>query len=101
MCCLTVFSWRLSLRPTSLLRGERIEILGARIAITYSDGFKEVANGALKLMDPAGRIVIRRPITAEDWRRLRSLARLFAGSLAAGLLIGSGIAPWSTRERIN
>jgi hypothetical protein len=55
--------------------GERIEIRGDRIAVTYSDGFKEeIANGALKLMDPAGRTVIRRPITAEDWRRLRSLA---------------------------
>lgn len=57
--------------------GERIEIYGDRITITYSDGYKEeVANGALKLMDPAGRTVIRRPLTAEDWRRLRSLAGL-------------------------
>src|SRR5262245_45819948 len=55
--------------------GERIEIRGDRIAVIYSDGFKEeIANGALKLMDPAGRTVIRRPITADDWRRLRSLA---------------------------
>jgi hypothetical protein len=55
--------------------GERIEIRGDRIAVSYSDGFKEeIANGALKLMDPAGRTVIRRPITADDWRRLRSLA---------------------------
>jgi hypothetical protein len=55
--------------------GERIEIRGDRIAVSYSDGFKEeIANGALKLMDPAGRTVIRRPITAGDWRRLRSLA---------------------------
>jgi hypothetical protein len=55
--------------------GERIEIRGDRIAVVYSDGFKEeIANGALKLMDPAGRTVIRRPITADDWLRLRSLA---------------------------
>ena len=53
--------------------GEKIEIDGNRIEITYPDGFREeIANGALELRDPAGRIVIRRAATDRDLKRLQA-----------------------------
>ncbi|MEE8444714.1 MAG: hypothetical protein V3S44_05150, partial [Alphaproteobacteria bacterium] len=51
--------------------GIKIEVLGDKIEVTYSDGWKEeIENGQYEMKDPNGNTVIERPATAADRSRL-------------------------------
>lgn len=52
------------------------EVRGDTVEVAYPDGWHEsLKRGRLRLRDPDGRLVVDRPATAEDRRRIRAYLR--------------------------
>jgi hypothetical protein len=56
--------------------GDRIEVMGDRITITYRDKTTEtIVGGRFEMKDSLGRRIVERAVTNDDFDRLVDLAR--------------------------